>query len=286
MKKILLFILVMITNHSVFSQKIEKMSRVDVDGFYTNPIVSPNGKFTLLTGHHFKGAYLLNLKTNEITQISDKDGSGYGYSWDNNSEMVYFKQKEAKEYYSDSKVYSYSLQTRTTTLMPDIDINTLSSYHGVTKNATSHIVVYTNMTTLKIEAKDLISKRSWVITSEDGQYYNALLSPDGKKVAVHNGSDIYVYDSNGTGKGQKIGTGIATSWSSDNEHLLGFLDTSEDGHNVTNSELYLFDIKTLKSRKITDTEVLLEMFPSFIGKDKVLFTDDKTGAIYTANLKM
>ena len=286
MKKILLFILVIANSHAVFSQKIEKMNRVDVDGFYTNPIVSPDGKFTLLTGHHFKGAYVLNLKTNEITQISDKEGSGYGYSWDNNNEMVYFKQKQAKEYFSDSKVYSYSLKTKTTTLLPEIDINMLSSYHGKEKNGESQIVVYTNMTTLKIEAKDLISKKSWVITSEDGQYYNALLSPDGKKVAVHKGSDIYVYDINGNGKGQKIGTGIATSWSADNQHLLGFLDTSEDGHNVTNSELFLYDIKTLKSKKVTHTEVLLEMFPSFIGKNKVLFTDDKTGAIYTAKLKM
>ncbi len=286
MKKILLFILVISNSHSVFSQKIEKMSRVDVDGFYTNPVVSPDGKFTLVTGHHFKGVYVLNLLTNEITQISDKEGSGYGYSWDNNNEMVYFKQKEAKEYFSDSKVFSYSLKTRTTTLMPDIDINMLSSYHGKGINAESQIVVYTNMTTLKIEAKDLISKKSWVITPEEGQYYNALLSPDGKKVAVHNGSDIYIYDINGNGKGQKVGTGIATSWSADNQHILGFLDTSEDGHNVTNSELYLFDIKTLKSKKVTNTEVLLEMFPSFIGENKVLFTDDKTGAIYTANLKI
>lgn len=286
MKKILLFIMVISNSHSVFSQKTEKMNRVDVDGFYTNPIVSPDGKFALVTGHHFKGAYVLNLETNEIIQISDKEGSGYGYSWDYNNEMVYFKQKEAKEYFSDSKVYSYSLKMKTTTLLPEIDINMLSSYHGKEKNSESQIVVYTNMTTLKIEAKDLISKKSWVITSEDGQYYNALLSPDGKKVAVHNGSDIYIYDINGIGKGLKIGTGIATSWSADNQHLLGFLDTSEDGHNVTNSELYLFDIKTLKSKKVTNTEVLLEMFPSFIGKDKVLFTDDKTGAIYTANLKM
>lgn len=286
MKKILLFILVISNSHSVFSQKIEKMNRVDVDGFYTNPIVSPDGKFALVTGHHFKGAYVLNLETNEIIQISDKEGSGYGYSWDNNNEMVYFKQKEAKEYFSDSKVYSYSLKTKTTTLLPEIDINMLSSYHGKEKNSESQIVVYTNMTTLKIEAKDLISKKSWVITSEDGQYYNSLLSPDGKKVAVHNGSDIYIYDINGTGKGQKIGTGLATSWSADNQHLLGFLDTSEDGHNVTNSELYLFDSKTLKSKKVTNTEVLLEMFPSFISENTVLFTDDKTGAIYTANLKM
>jgi tricorn protease-like protein len=286
MKTKLFILFALASNHFIFSQKIEKMNRVDVDGFYTNPVVSPNGKFALVTGHHFKGAYVLNLKTNKITQISDKEGSGYGYSWDNNNEMVYFKQKEAKEYFSDSKVYSYSLKDKKATLRADIDINMLSSYHGIEKKATSQIVVYTNMTTLKIEAKDLISKKSWVITSEEGQYYNALLSPDGKKVAVHKGSDIYVYDISGNGKGQKIGTGIATSWSADNQHVLGFLDTSEDGHNVTNSEIYLFDTKTLKSKKITNTEVLLEMFPSFIGKNKVLFTDDKTGAIYTAKLKM
>jgi hypothetical protein len=283
MKRKLLLLFALASNHFIFSQKIEKMNRVDVDGFYTNPVVSPDGNFALVTGHHFKGAYVLNLKTNEITQISDKEGSGYGYSWDNNNEMVYFKQKEVKEFFSDSKVYSYSLKDKKATLRTDIDINMLSSYHGAAKNAASQIVVYTNMTTLKIEAKDLISKRSWVITSEEGQYYNALLSPDGKKVVVHKGSDIYVYDINGNGKGQKVGTGIATSWSADNQH---FLDTSEDGHNVTNSELYLFDIKTLQSKKVTNTEVLLEMFPSFISKNKVLFTDDKTGAIYTANLKM
>lgn len=286
MKSKLLLLFALASNHFVFSQKIEKMSRVDVDGFYTNPVVSPNGKLALVTGHHFKGAYVLNLKTNEITQISDKEGSGYGYSWDNNNETVYFKQKSDKEYFSESKVYSYSIKDKKTILQTDIDINMLSSYHGKEKNGSSQVVVYTNMTTLKIEAKDLISKRSWVVTPEEGQYYNALLSPDGKKVAVHKGADIYVYDIYGSSKSQKIGVGLATSWSADSQNLLGFLDTSEDGHNVTNSELYLFDIKTLKSKKLTNTEVLLEMFPSFVGKNKVLFTDDKTGAIYTAKLKM
>lgn len=286
MKRKLLILIALASSNFIFSQKIEKMNRVDIDGFYTNPIVSPNGKFVLLSTHHYKGAFVLNLKTNEITQISDKEGSGYGYSWDNNNEMVYFKQKEQKEYFSDSKVYSYSLKDKNTVLRTDIDINMLSSYHGKLKNATSQIVVYTNQTTLKIEAKDLISKKTWVITSEDGQYYNALLSPDGKKVAVHKGADIYIYDVNGNGKGVKIGTGLATSWSSDNQHLVGFLDTSDDGHNVTNSELYLFDTKSLTSKKVSNTEVLLEMFPSFISKNKVLFTDDKTGAIYTAQLKM
>lgn len=286
MKRKLLLLFALASNPFVFSQKIENMNRVDVDGFYTNPIVSPNGNLVLLSNHHYQGAYILNLATNEITQISDKEGSGYGYSWDYSNEMVYFKQKEAKAYFSESKVYCYSLKDKQTIVRNDIDCDMMSSYHGKQKEATSQVVVYTNLSTLKIEAKDLISKKSWVITSEEGQYYNALLSPDGKKVAVHKGAAIYVYEVNGNGIGTKIGTGLATSWSSDNQHLLGFLDTSEDGHSVTNSELYVFDVNASQGKRISNTEVLLEMFPSFIGTNKVLFTDDKTGAIYTANLKM
>ena len=62
MKTKLLILFALASNHFIFSQKIEKMNRVDVEGFYTNPVVSPNGKFALVTGHHYKGAYVLNLR--------------------------------------------------------------------------------------------------------------------------------------------------------------------------------------------------------------------------------
>ena len=91
--------------------------------------------------------------------------------------------------------------------------------------------------------------------------------------------DIYVYTIDGSSKGKKVGTGIATAWTEDDSHLIGFLDESEDGHSVSNSELYLFDVQNAKTKKITNTEVIAEMYPT-IHQDKIIFADDKSGSLF------
>lgn len=265
---------------SIYAQKIDKFERIEVEGFYTNPVFSPTGEFVLLTGEHMKGVYLLNLKDKSVKEISDKPGSGYAYSWDKSGESFYFKEKAENEYFTNSKVINYYVKDNHSKKASEIDHNYLPSYNG--KN---QVVVYTNLSNLKIEAKDLTTSKTWTVTNAEGQFYNAIISNDGKKVAVHNGADIFVYDIDGNSKGRKIGTGIASAWTDDDKHLIGFLDESEDGHSVSNSELYLFDVQNAKTKKITNTEVIAEMFPT-IFKDKVLFSDDKTGRLFLATLKI
>lgn len=269
-----------------FSQRTSNLKQIPIKGFYTNPVVSPNGEFALLTGEHYDGIYLLNLTNYELTTVSNDEGSGYGYSWDEDSEIIYFKKKEKNDYNSNARVYSYSLNRKEISEYQGLNHNYLPSFSGFDKKKKSNIIVYTNTSTLQIEATDLFTSKKWIVTQNDGQFYNAILSHDGTKVAVHNGADIYVYDINGSERGIKIGTGIATSWSSDDTHIIGFLDESTDGHSLTNSDLYLFDASRLNTLKITTSSDVFEMFPCFYGADKILFSDDKTGNLYTINLKM
>lgn len=265
---------------SIYAQKIDNFERIEVDGFYTNPLFSPTGEFVLLTGEHMKGVYLLNLKDKSVKEISNKPGSGYAYSWDKSGESFYFKEKAENEYFTNSKVINYYVKDNHSKKVYEIDHNYLPSYNG--KN---QVVVYTNLSNLKIEAKDLTTSKTWTVTNAEGQFYNAIISNDGKKVAVHDGADIFIYDIDGNSKGRKIGTGIATAWTDDDKNLIGFLDESADGHSVSNSELYLFDVQNAKTKKITNTEVIAEMFPT-IFKDKVIFSDDKTGRLFLATLKI
>ena len=265
---------------SIYAQKIDHFERIEVEGFYTNPVFSPTGEFVLLTGEHLKGVYLLNLKDKSIKEISDRPGSGYGYSWDKSGESFYFKEKAEKEYFTNSKVVNYYVKDNHSKKATEIDHNYLPSYDG--KN---QVVVYTNLSNLKIEAKDLSTSKTWTVTNAEGQFYNAIISHDGKKIAVHNGADIFVYTIDGNSKGRKIGTGIATAWTDDDKYLIGFLDESENGHSVSNSELYLFDVQNAKTKKITSTEVIAEMFPT-IFKDQIIFSDDKTGRLFLATLKI
>ena len=281
MKQKILLLATLALSLQLQAQKLSTPKQIKTKGAYSNPVVSPDGNYALLTEEHLKGVFLLNLKDNSVKQVSDKDGSGYSYTWDANGKQFYFREKEEKEFYADAKVVRYDITTKKRTQLDNINPTYLPSYQG----ENSDIVVYTNLTTLKIEAKDLKTSKNWIITNDEAQYYNALVSHDGKKVAVHKGADIYIYDIEGKTKGFKIGSGIATGWSEDDKYLIGFLDESKDGHSVSNSDLYLFDTTAEKSVKLTSTEDKLEMFPCFYGTNKVMFTDDKTGKIYTSELK-
>lgn len=267
------------------AQELKNLTRIEVDGFYSNPVAAPNGNYALITTEHANGVYLLNLQTHKIQQISDKQGSGYGYSWNANSEEFYFKQKNNDEYYSSAKTFSYNLTSRKTTEIQEINHNFLPSFKGFDPKATSSIVVYTNLKTLKIHAKDLVTQKDWLVTPDDGQFYNAILSHDGSKVAVHNGANIFVYDISGKQKPIDLGVGIATAWDKTDTYLIGFLDESADGHIIDNSEIYIFNEERKSPLKVTNTEVFSEMFPSFVSDNKILFSDDKTGRLFTIDLK-
>lgn len=283
MKKILITVSFCFSLWNIYPQKLSEVKPITSKGFYTNPIVSPSGNHALLTNSNFNGVYLLDLKTERTIQISKIDGSGYGYSWSDDGNTFFFKEKKENDYVLHSEVKSYNIQTKSINKVA-INHNYLPSYKG--NDSQNNVVIYTNISTLKIEAKDLKSSKTWIITNDEGRFYNALLSNDGKKVAVHNGSEIYIYNIDGSGLISKIGTGIATSWSKDDKYLIGFMDESKDGHDISNSDLYLFDVASSKSEKITTTENTFEMFPSFYDTDKIIFADDKTGQIFTSRIKL
>lgn len=279
MGKISHFLLIILCSAVGFSQNLYDTKKMEFNDFYTSPITSPNGEFALVTGQQFMGIYLLELKTKKITPISITEANGYGYSWAADNETIFYKVKPLNGYVMDSEVFSYNIKNRKKDKVA-IDHNYLPSYQGENK-----VVVYTNIRTLQIEAIDLNTMKSWVVTNTDGQFYSATLSHDGKKVAVHEGSEIYVYNIDGSGLIAKLGQGIATSWSYDDNFLLGYLSESNDGHVISNSDLYLFDVKSERATKITNTKDVIESNASFVSADQIIYADEKTGDILTSKIK-
>ncbi|MFD2909317.1 TolB family protein [Flavobacterium ardleyense] len=279
MQKISHFLLIILFCTAGFSQNLYDTKKMEFNDFYTSPITSPNGEFALVTGQQFIGIYLLELKTKKITPISITEANGYGYSWASDNETIFYKVKPENGYVMDSEVFSFNIKNKKTSKLA-VDHNYLPSYQGEEK-----VVVYTNIRTLQIEAIDLSTMKSWVVTNNDGQFYSATLSHDGKKVAVHEGSELFVYNIDGSGIIAKLGQGIATSWSYDDNFLLGYLSESNDGHVISNSDLYLFDVKNEKASKITNTKDVFESNVSFLSKDQIIYADEKTGDIIISKIK-
>ncbi len=279
MKKISIFLLGIVFGTSCYSQSVQHTKKMEFDKFYTSPISSPNGKLALVTGEKFVGIYLLDLQSQKVSPITIPYANGYGYSWSTDNETIYYKVQPENGYVMDSEVFSYNIKTKKTTKLA-INHNYLPSYQGE-----KTVVVYTNINTLQIEAIDLATMKSWIVTNNEGQFYSATLSHDGKKVAVHEGSEIFVYNIDGSGVIAKLGAGIATSWSHDDAYLVGYLSESHDGHVISGSDIYLFDAKSGKSTKITDTERVLESNVSFLNSNTIIYSDEQTGDILISEIK-
>jgi Tol biopolymer transport system component len=282
MKKNLLLACIFAFSLNASSQEIFQTKKLELKGSYTNPLMSPDGSKILLTNKSYNSVVIYDTKTKKSKQISSIDNSGYGYSWSEDGNTIFYKVKPENGYIMDSKVMSYNLKTKKSTFLA-INHNLIPSYKG--EKTSSNVVVFTNVKTGKIEAQDLVSQKKWIVTNDEGQFHSATLSHDQKKVALHNGSNLLIYNIDGSGQLQDLGYGLATSWSPDDKYIIGYFDESTDGHELDNIDLYLFDIAKGSSTKLTHTNASFESNPSFFGTNQIIYSDEKTGKIYTSQIK-
>lgn len=266
-----------------YAQKIDGFEMIPLKGFYTNPVISPDGKNLLLTGDHLKGVYVMDTKTQKIKQITTADGSGYAYSWNPDSETVYYRLKEEGDYFANAKIIAYNIYTGIKTGVEVESAKYLPSFKGLNSTNTLVNIDYQTLQLQITPIKDL--KLVKTITSDDGSYYHPILSNSGNQVLVHKGAEIWVYDLQGNKEPINLGIGLATSWSSDDKYIIGYLDESKDGHIVTNSEIYIFDVANNKRIQITDTEIISEMYPT-MHNDTIYYADDKSGRILMSKLNL
>lgn len=250
-----------------------------VSGEYTRPQWSPDGAKILFTKEGNLGLYFTDAAhPEEITELNNVKGAGYGAAWSMDGKEVYYVEKENFV----TTVKKISLETKTTAVHPEIHFSSIRSY--ATSNGEGPVIKL-DQKTLQVEVFDLRTGMSHSVTDRVGQYYDPILSPDKTKVAVHRDADILIFHADGSGLYKNIGKGVASSWSPDGKYLLGFLDESADGHQVTNSELFLHSIDGSGSWQLTATADVVEMWPSWNPiKNQITFADHKTGRIFIADI--
>lgn len=263
--------------------EIKNIKAITSENFYTAPIWSPDGKSILVSEVGYKGLYIIDVSSKEIRKLTDIQGAGYNAVWSPDSKQVYFRNKIVNSNFSSYlEVNSINVKTGKIEVHPEINPDGLLSFFMAKDNQSP--IVFTNTKTLLIEAQTYDKSKTWIITKDPGQYYQAILSPDRTKVVLHNGGEMFVYSIDGSGLISSLGRGIACSWTSDSENVLYFLG-EDDGHQTTGSELYLCSSDGLYKWKLTNTPDVFEMFPSLSPDNKmIVYSDDKSGKVFIANL--
>lgn len=239
--------------------KLENIKRLQTGNlFVTKPVWSPDGRQILLTGQNNRGIYIFDTTKNSVEPF-DKNirikGKPY---WLSGGEIAYSK--------GNKLVY--------------IDRFKSTGY------GSKGVLLVLNPQRQKVEAIGEPGTARIDVTPEKGLYYNPVISPDGKSAVIHKGSEMYLYATDGSGKIRRLGTGIAASWSADSRFIFYFLDTSIDGHEISNSELYVVDICGTDRQRLTYTEDVTEMWPDVAPDGKTIaYADEKTGSIFIARLR-
>ncbi|MBU2913050.1 MULTISPECIES: TolB family protein [Reichenbachiella] len=279
-------VMLLLSHAKLYGQHLKNVRSVTSNGEYQAPLWSPDGQKLLFTGHHNDELFVLDFKSNQkVEQIRSGAGIGYMADWSMDSKQVIFRE-QINHSNTQLRVKSFDLKTREEVELKNVNPLSLRQ-RKVNPYKSEELLVYINLKTLKLEAKRGEDGEPWVITKEEGDFYQPVLSPDQKSVIVHEGAYMYEYAVDGRGERKNLGMGLATSWMPDNAAILTFEDISLDGHSISASDLYFIKTDDKSKTRLTQSDDLIETWGDISpdGK-KIAFSDEKTGKIFIADLEL
>ncbi len=242
---------------------------------------SPDGKYMCFSDENLGQVFIKETTEQGLPKlIFSSNGCGYFPAWTADSKSILMKSK-SKDFKNEA--VEYVLSSGKIIKRTDLNFRAIQSLNNSKADTDPLIYINEKLQLIKTD------KKGQAITVLEGNQvcYQPLLSPDKQKVAVHIGNEIWMYDLNKKEKPKKIGNGLVTSWSVDSKFLVGFVDVSKDGHEILNSELYLYDVQNQKIFQLTNTENIIEINPSFSqdGK-KIYYINPMDGSVIISQFKI
>ncbi|MFH1436073.1 MAG: hypothetical protein ABIJ56_10185 [Pseudomonadota bacterium] len=246
--------------------------------FLTSPVWLPDAGGITARGYRGEGIYLIR-KSGAEPRIIHPDYKGY-LEWIEEGRSFCLKDSGLFLTYTfddasggfvasmDSDIPCYPRPGAIITERPLFEKHGPSIRHDL---YTGNITIYENGEQLKI-----VDSNTWGATA----------SPDGSRIAFSKGhtagAALHVYES-GAGL-TTIGPGVHPSWCPDGKFLVyarpNQQGTGPDPGAVTHSDLFIVDMETGISTRLTDTPDMIEMQPNVSPSGgEIAFSDWKSGAI-------
>lgn len=253
---------------------LETKNNFSINGSYSKPLANNVNSRLALSSTDGNQLFIHTEITGKTsTLISKTQNVGNNFAWSKDGSSIIYKEKT-----KDYKTKIVSLNTET---LIRKELVNLPKHTALKALKISDTIYFLDQKSLAVKAK--FQNKEWNISTEKGNYYNLEVSPNNKYIIAHKGSFIYLFTTSGTFI-KKLGKGIATGWHEDSQNIVGFLDASIDGHQITGSELYLFHIKK-EPVQLTNTKDKIETWPSFKNNTEVMFREEKKNGVFSTNIQ-
>lgn len=272
-------------------------------GYLMAPKWSPDNRTIAVSTENYRGIYLLNYQTGEMTTLTDEPATGFGFQWsgDGKSILTVVSKEENKQIKRAVVVFDLATKAMSNisgfeSSLPGIPCWTrdyknaimnysdrLRLYSIDAKSVASGAVLYVKQD--RIVSRDISAKGETLLGKPDERVINLVYSPDGSKIAYEIiGGSLMVMNADGTNP-VSLGTGHRPSWSPNGKYVT-YMVTTDDGHRYTSSDIFVSSVDGKERINLSSTPDILEMNPSWSFDGKWIAYDQlDRGKIYIQEVK-
>ncbi len=297
--KRLLIILTLVFN-VVFSQTVKIVEDKPItalkEGKFYYPMISPDGKFLLMSKENRQGLWMKDLSNGRIKRITNASGAGLDpvFSFDGNE--ILFRENKIINGKIFSSLKSYNLKTQKVFLKEDNirDLKFLKTTNNVSKSYLKQneiAQIFTSASLSKTTSDDIsvavdMNKiilyqngvKKYLSPAGDGYYIWPSVSPDKSKLLFTlAGKGTYVSDLQGNIL-KKIGYANFPSWSPDGNWIL-FMKDLDNGEVIISSEIYIANINTGKYFLLTENQNEISLYPTWGSSINEIYYHTDNGVI-------
>ncbi|MDF1611788.1 hypothetical protein [Stygiobacter electus] len=297
--KRLLIILTLVFN-VVFSQTVKIVEDKPItalkEGKFCYPMISPDGKFLLMSKENRQGLWMKDLSSGRIKRITNASGAGLDpvFSFDGNE--ILFRENKIINGKIFSSLKSYNLKTQKVFLKEDNirDLKFLKTTNNVSKSYLKQneiAQIFTSASLSKTTSDDIsvavdMNKiilyqngvKKYLSPAGDGYYIWPSVSPDKSKLLFTlAGKGTYVSDLQGNIL-KKIGYANFPSWSPDGNWIL-FMKDLDNGEVIISSEIYIANINTGKYFLLTENQNEISLYPTWGSSINEIYYHTDNGVI-------
>lgn len=259
---------------------------------WNQPVFSPDGERIYFTTAGFNGIWEYSFAGKSIREITDSPRSGFGFAISGDGKTISYRRtlNESSPVRTQELVTQDLSSGTTKVLERGENVSLPTFFHStvvylkngkVTKSVSTESPVGVTLLGIKDTKIGILKDGNEVSLDPlgNGSYIWPSLSPDGTKLLayeVDRGAFISDLDGNVLAM---LGRRDNPVWTRDGKWIV-YTDDRDDGHNILSSELYCVSADGAKTVRLTNTDDIIELFPSCSPAENKIVCSSLSGDIY------
>jgi Tol biopolymer transport system component len=242
---------------------LSNVERVSEWKGYLAPMWSPDGVHIAYSQYKYNSLYILEIRNKEEYLLVEGEGCGFMPEWDESGDRLFFRKQRG------SALAPLERSVSVDGVLSDAFRERREANLGI---RIENGIIYRNGN----------NHKKLQVSEAHDRFYGSVLSPDGKYLVFQGiSTGIYIHNLE-SGETVSVGQGDYPTWAPASNAIL-FDRTEDDGHNITEGDIYCYRLDDRRLLQLTNTPGVVEQRAN-VSPDGRMVAFDAQGAIFVGHL--